>query len=86
MATAAASALPSTVSPAWQTVQNNKLLNVEVYESGVRDRAIRFCGWHRNTILRTDVNTNQLFLEQTTQQKAQVYKEIKKAEEVMKGG
>jgi len=41
-----------------QTVKHNAHLNLELYESDVRNVAIKFCGWHRNTMLRPDENNN----------------------------
>lgn len=35
------------------TNKHKALLNIEVYESHVRDMVVRFCGWHPNTLPRS---------------------------------
>lgn len=46
-----------------QTVKLNALLNLELYESDARTTAVKFCGWHPNTMLRPEDNNNLKMLQ-----------------------
>lgn len=59
------------------------LNDLDVYESGVRDKAVKFCGWHKNNQQAMGGNRgNQMSRDPTMQ----TYNEVKETEKSIKGG
>ena len=44
----------NSASAATQSTKHKMLNDLDIYESNVRDKAIKFCGWYRNKLVRTD--------------------------------
>jgi hypothetical protein len=69
------------------TIKNSMILNLDVYESGVRDIAVKFCGWHRCTMPRPEETANHRgTMAQISQFNLRLYEAVKKAELGVRGG
>ena len=64
-------------------MKNNAIFNLDVWESTVRDKVVKFCGWPASTMPRKDLTHNDL--RRTSTSNMPVYEAVKLAEQDIKG-
>ena len=62
--------------------KNNSILNLEVYQSEVRDKVVKFCGWLPSTMQQKDLRR----VPADRMPNMQVYEAVKQTELSIRGG